>query len=105
MADASAVECASAMKQLWRQAFETAANDIDEIPFGYVEDNGVTTNSPDLFLLGLNLSQKSECKPWECENHGYALFMQIRKLLRAELNQIIVYKQFDEKRVVYEGTC
>jgi len=49
------------------KAFETAANDIDEIPFGYVEDNG------------------------------------IRKLLRAELNQIIVYKQFDEKRVVYEG--
>jgi len=49
------------------KAFETAAANVDDVPFAYIKDNG------------------------------------IRKLQRAEPSSILLFKKFDEKRVVYDG--
>jgi len=49
------------------KAFDTVADEFDDIPFGVVHGNG------------------------------------IREKLRAEKDSIILYKKFDDKRVVYEG--
>jgi len=49
------------------KAFESAASEADDVPFGVVHDNG------------------------------------IRNLFRAEPSQLILYKKFDDKRIVYEG--